>query len=117
MKFLVDAQLPLRLARFLQLSGYDTLHTKDLKLGNSTPDSAINDISLQENRIVITKDRDFYDSFLIKNEPYKLLIVTTGNITNADLENLFKNNLPQLTELFQVHSLIEMSRHTLVVHQ
>ena len=46
MKFLVDAQLPLRIARFLQLSSYDTLHTKDLKLGNSTPDSAINDIAV-----------------------------------------------------------------------
>ena len=30
MKFLVDAQLPVRLARFLQASGYDTLHTRDL---------------------------------------------------------------------------------------
>jgi predicted nuclease of predicted toxin-antitoxin system len=28
MKFLVDAQLPLRLARFLQSAGYDTLHTR-----------------------------------------------------------------------------------------
>lgn len=30
MKFLVDAQLPVRLARFLQKNGYDTLHTRDL---------------------------------------------------------------------------------------
>ncbi|WP_017747696.1 DUF5615 family PIN-like protein [Scytonema hofmannii] len=30
MKFLVDAQLPIRLARFLQASGYDTIHTRDL---------------------------------------------------------------------------------------
>ena len=29
MKFLVDAQLPVRLARFLQASGYDTLHTDE----------------------------------------------------------------------------------------
>lgn len=27
MKFLVDAQLPLRLARLLQSAGYDTIHT------------------------------------------------------------------------------------------
>jgi hypothetical protein len=30
MKFLVDAQLPLRLARLLQEAGYDTLHTMKL---------------------------------------------------------------------------------------
>ena len=29
MKFLVDAQLPVRLAKFLQANGYDTLHTKN----------------------------------------------------------------------------------------
>jgi len=30
MKFLVDSQLPVRLARFLQGVGYDTIHTRDL---------------------------------------------------------------------------------------
>ncbi len=30
MKFLVDAQLPVRLARFLKTSSYDTIHTRDL---------------------------------------------------------------------------------------
>ncbi|NEO54909.1 MAG: hypothetical protein F6K54_18610 [Okeania sp. SIO3B5] len=30
MKFLVDAQLPVRLAVFLQYAGYDAIHTKDL---------------------------------------------------------------------------------------
>ncbi len=30
MKFIVDAQLPTRLARFLQDAGYDVLHTRDL---------------------------------------------------------------------------------------
>jgi len=59
MKFLVDAQLPLRLARFLQNSGYDTLHTRELPQHNATPDAQINDLSIQQDRIVITKDSDF----------------------------------------------------------
>lgn len=46
MKFLVDAQLPVRLARFLQASGYDTLHTRDLPQQNATLDTKINDISI-----------------------------------------------------------------------
>ncbi|MHC5594640.1 MAG: hypothetical protein ACYTXC_01495, partial [Nostoc sp.] len=29
MKFLVDAQLPVRLARFLKTLGYDTIHTRE----------------------------------------------------------------------------------------
>jgi len=39
MKFLVDAQLPLCLARVLQSAGGDTIHTKDLPRRNATPDS------------------------------------------------------------------------------
>ena len=101
MKFLVDAQLPLRLARVLQSAGCDTIHTKDLPRRNATPDSEINLLSIQESRIVITKDRDFLDSFMIEQQPYKLLILTTGNINNNQLIDLFMNNLPQLAELFQ----------------
>ncbi len=117
MKFLVDAQLPLRLARVLQSADCDTIHTKDLPRRNATPDSEINLLSIQESRIVITKDRDFLDSFMIKQQPYKLLILTTGNINNNQLIDLFMKNLPQLAELFQEHSLIEMNRETIVLHQ
>jgi predicted nuclease of predicted toxin-antitoxin system len=117
MKFLVDAQLPVRLARLLQTAGYDAIHTKDLPQQNATTDTEINAISIQESRVVISKDTDFLNSFLIRQQPYKLLQLTTGNITNAELEALFFNNLPQLVELFQQHSLIEMSRDAIVVHQ
>ena len=47
MKFLVDAQLPVRLARFLQASGYDTIHTRDLPEQNATSDNEINALSIQ----------------------------------------------------------------------
>ncbi|MEI6369259.1 MAG: DUF5615 family PIN-like protein [Nostocales cyanobacterium ELA608] len=82
MKFLIDAQLPERIANLLEKSGYDVVHTKNLPLQNATPDSEINKLSIIEQRIVITKDKDFLDSFLIKKEPYKLLLITTGNIIN-----------------------------------
>jgi predicted nuclease of predicted toxin-antitoxin system len=117
MKFLVDAQLPVRLARVLQSAGCDTIHTKDLPQQNATPDSEINLLSIQESRIVVTKDRDFLDSFMINQQPHKLLLLTTGNINNNQLIDLFVNNLSQLEELFQQHSLIEMNRDTIVVHQ
>ncbi|MGI2906329.1 DUF5615 family PIN-like protein [Tolypothrix sp. VBCCA 56010] len=117
MKFLVDAQLPVRLARFLESAGYDTIHTKDLPQRNATTDIEINAISIQESRIVVTKDRDFFDSFLIRQEPYKLLLVTTGNITNTELEALFVNNLAQLAGLFAQQKLIEISRNAIIVHQ
>ncbi|MCT7983793.1 DUF5615 family PIN-like protein [Laspinema sp. A4] len=54
MKFLVDAQLPLQLACFLQSAGYDAIHTSDLPQSNSTPDSDLNTLLLQEQRILIS---------------------------------------------------------------
>ena len=63
MKFLVDAYNSRRLAAWLNAAGFDAVHTLDLPLGNRTPDSLINDVSIDEQRIVITKDSDFVDSF------------------------------------------------------
>lgn len=117
MKFLVDAQLPKRLARLLQDQGYDAIHTQDLSLGNATPDADINLLSLEEERIVITKDADFVQSFLLEQKPYKLLLVATGNIKNADLENLLRKNLNQLVEAFENHSYLELGRDAIVIHQ
>ncbi|MDZ7963993.1 MAG: hypothetical protein RM368_03310 [Nostoc sp. DedSLP03] len=42
-----NAQLPVRLARFLKTSGYDTIHTRDLPQENATPDNEINAVSIQ----------------------------------------------------------------------
>nr|WP_292749094.1 DUF5615 family PIN-like protein [Nostoc sp. NMS4] len=49
MKFIVDAQLPVRLARFIKTLGYDTIHTRDLPRENATPDNEINTVSIQQN--------------------------------------------------------------------
>lgn len=117
MKFLVDAQLPRRLARFLKEMGYDTLHTRDLPAGNATSDEAINALSLQEQRVVVTKDADFVQSFLVQGQPYKLLLVATGNIKNADLKSLFHQYLPQLVNLLQTHDYIELGRDAIIIHQ
>jgi predicted nuclease of predicted toxin-antitoxin system len=117
MKFIVDAQLPRRLAKFLQDAGYDVFHTSDLLQQNATPDSSINTLSMQQERVVITKDSDFVDSFLTIQQPYKLLLVTTGNIRNSELEMLFAKNLDVLVALLLEHSYVELSHDTIVVHQ
>lgn len=117
MKFLVDAQMPKRLARFLRSQGYDAIHTQDLSQGNATPDAGINLISLEEERVVVTKDADFVQSFLLEQKPYKLLLVATGNIKNADLETLLQKNLDLLVKTFENHSYLELGRDTIIIHQ
>ena len=116
MRFLVDAQLPPRLARWLQAERHDAAHTRDLPKGNRTGDTAINEISVRELRAVITKDEDFVDTFLLRHQPYKLLLVSTGNIGNDELEQLFRTNLEAILKAFEIYDFVELDRSTLTCH-
>lgn len=69
MNFLFDAQLPRRLAVRLRELGHDTIHTLDLPRANKTTDDEINELSVRELRVVVTKDSDFVDSFLLLGQP------------------------------------------------
>ncbi|MCY4198483.1 MAG: DUF5615 family PIN-like protein [Gammaproteobacteria bacterium] len=57
-KFLIDAQLPVRLAHWMREKGHDVIHTRDLPNGNRTKDQDIIRISMREQRTVVTKDGD-----------------------------------------------------------
>lgn len=117
MKFLVDAQLPQHLAASLKWSGHDVLHTLDLPSGNLTPDWRINEISVAEQRIVVTKNADFVNSFLLSGVPYKLLLVSTGNISNRELEDLFVKNLSAIVGALEIYEFVEITRTSLIEHK
>ncbi len=93
MKFIVDAQLPYRLKNWLIAAGYDTIHTEDLVNRNLTEDLEIVRVSKAEKRIVTSKDSDFLRLYILFGKPEKLLLLTTGNIVNKDLLNLFERNI------------------------
>lgn len=80
-----------------------------------TTDREINELSTREGRVVVTKDSDFVDSFVLKGQPYKLLQVTTGNIRNAELERLLKANLSTALEALELHDYVELSRTSIIV--
>ena len=98
MKFLIDAQLPARLSQFLTAEGHDAIHTSGHPDGDRTPDDQVNNLADVDERTVITKDRDFRDSHLLRWTPRRLLMVTTGNITNDDLLALFEANLTAIED-------------------
>lgn len=114
MKFLIDAQLPKSLAVFMREQGFDAIHTLELPNRNATGDSEIRLLSMDEQRIVISKDVDFYDSYTLKQEPYKLVYLTVGNLSNKDLLTLFTKNLTHLTAILERSSVIEMNQHFLI---
>jgi len=116
MRFLVDAQLPRRLAGRLRQAGIEAIHTRDLPLGNRTPDAVIKELSVSGQYVVVTKDADFVDSFLLHQEPWKLLLVSTGNIRNSELETLFLANLRKMIEGFSTFDFIEINRTNVIFH-
>jgi predicted nuclease of predicted toxin-antitoxin system len=116
MKFFVDAQLPLQLCTFLTSKGFDTIHTESLSLRDRTPDTEIRILVDKEERILITKDFDFINSYRLLNSPKKLLFVTTGNIHNRDLLSLFEKNIVYIIEGFASYDLLELSREELITH-
>jgi len=65
MKFIVDAQLPKSLSDFLNEAGFDSLHTFRTPDMNLTRDYVIISNADEENSIVISKDWDFPDSFIL----------------------------------------------------
>jgi predicted nuclease of predicted toxin-antitoxin system len=117
MKFLVDAQLPRRFCNWLQENGHDAVHTLDLELGNETPDSEIILLADRDGRIVVTKDDDFVQSFLLRNTPQRLLLVASGNIGNTELERLIITALPTIAEAFETAHYIEISKDSLIIHE
>ena len=117
MTFLVDAQLPGRLAAALAAAGHDAVHTSELPDGNRSTDARIAAIADRAGRIVVTKDRDFRDSHLVSGSPRRLLVIATGNITNTALLALVEAHFQLLAASFDDADFVELTPTSLVVHE
>jgi predicted nuclease of predicted toxin-antitoxin system len=115
-KFLLDAQLPRRLKSLFAEFGFDALHTLDLPAGNRTKDRELIRICGDEDRILVSKDNDFVESFLLYRRPERLLLLSCGNLSNPDLELLFRANLLRIIQEFESHRFIEINRDDLIIH-
>jgi predicted nuclease of predicted toxin-antitoxin system len=98
-------------------AGHDARHTLDLEHGNRTSDGQISSIADAEDRVVVTKDDDFVQSFLINGRPRCLLLVATGNISNEQLEEILRINLDSVVAAFADHRFVELGRDALIVHE
>ncbi|MBB5518197.1 DUF5615 family PIN-like protein [Amphiplicatus metriothermophilus] len=82
MRFLIDAQLPPRLADWLREKGHDALHVREAP-GLGAADREIVASARAGNMAIVTKDADFLD--LIDSSPPQLLWVRTGNAATTAL--------------------------------
>ena len=82
MKFLVDAQLPPGLCRWLEERGHEAFHVADLS-GEPMRDRQIADYAEREGAILISKDDDFLTLRL--PDRFAFLWMRCGNIGNRGL--------------------------------
>lgn len=99
MTFLVDAQLPPELARWLATNGHDGIHVNDASLLHAD-DQQIWGHARQIGAVIISKDEDFVDRWLLDQNPVGLIWIRRGNCSNLALldwlEPLWPDTLKRL---------------------
>ena len=93
------------------------IHTSSLANKNRSTDSEILGVCEKDKRILFSKDRDFVDSFIVRNKPEKFLWINTGNISNAKLIYIFQKHHQAIKDLFELHFFVELTNEDLIIHQ
>jgi predicted nuclease of predicted toxin-antitoxin system len=104
LKFIVDTQLPPSLATKFLKGGFDAVHTTYFENGHLMNDKMIRKIAVDENRIIVTKDSDFFDHFILRGAPPKVMLLELGNISNAKLFSIIDANIIRIKNLFEIEN-------------
>lgn len=109
MRFLVDAQLPPALARWLTSRGHDALHLLDCGLLDAD-DRAIWQRAVETDATIMTKDEDFALRRALEETGPAIVWLRLGNTRKADLLRWLEPLLPELlAALARGETLLEIS--------
>jgi predicted nuclease of predicted toxin-antitoxin system len=109
MRFLVDAQLPPALARWLVAEGHEATHVGDLGM-QAASDAAIWDYALASSSAVVTKDEDFAQRKVLTDNGPVVVWIRLPNTRRRDLLAWFETVLPEiLAALARGETLIEVT--------
>lgn len=107
LRFLIDAQLPPGLARWLAENGTPSDHVNDLGLGAATDDE-IESRARAMQAAIWSKDSDFADRAR-RTPGLQVVWLRLGNTTNASLQTKLAPHLPAIeSALTDGESLIEI---------
>ena len=95
MKFLVDAQLPPALCRWLEQRGHDAIHVSARP--EALADRVISQWAEEEGRVLISKDEDFRTLRL--PDRFSLIWLRCGNVTNPGLTAWLETRWPTVERL------------------
>ena len=108
MNFLIDAQLPPALARWIGSQGHQATHVFEVGL-QAAEDEPIWEHARKMEAVIVSKDEDFLDRWLLSDKPVPLVWIRKGNCSNrallAWLEPLWPDAMRRLE---QGEQLIEL---------
>jgi len=96
-RFLVDNQLPVALARWLEAQGTAAEHVLALDLAQS-PDQAIWEMAASTGAVIISKDEDFAQLTLVRPEPVTVVWLRVGNCRTHVLLAKLGQLWPEITK-------------------
>ena len=99
MKFLCDVHISYKIANSLKSLGFEAIHVNEILDKWNTKDKALSKYADENDLIVLTKDVDFKNSFLISSTPKKLVKINLGNISNKVLLDIISANLQAIQNL------------------
>lgn len=117
LRFIVDTQLPGALTAYLSREGFDAIHTTFYPEGHLLKDREVRERATSENRIIVTKDSDFFDYFFVKGAPPRILLLKVGNCSNRQLLAVIERNLNEIVHLFGADAeLVVVQTNTIIAY-
>lgn len=96
MRFLVDAQLPPRLCRFLSEKGAEAVHVSETEGGLTSSDTSLWELTGATGGIIASKDLDFVERAVVLGPPPQVLHIDVGNCSNRDLFTILEGFWPEI---------------------
>jgi predicted nuclease of predicted toxin-antitoxin system len=93
MKFLCDVHISYKVVKHLNSMGFKAVHVNEILDKWFTKDQDICRYADEFDFIVISKDGDFKNSYLINKTPRKFIKVNLGNIAPARLNEMLSKNV------------------------
>ena len=95
MKFLIDNQLPPKLAQWITTQGYDVAHVQDIGLADA-PDIEILEFAANNRYVLVSKDEDFLHLSLTHRGRPQIVWVRLGNCRTISLLSVFGRSMSSL---------------------
>jgi len=108
MRFLIDAQLPPALARWIAARGHRAVHVLDIDMIRAS-DAEIWERALAEEAVIVTKDSDFMELAALRPRAPAILWIRIPNTRTRPLLEWFEGIFPSAVAAFeQGERLIEV---------